>query len=148
MGAIVVHPIFYVVYRSSAVRQYRGALPCITIILSAPSWNLGKMLIPPRIGSACRLHKVSVFRYLCERKQTEARTSDAKRNAETHGHEGPVAEAEPLGLGVERDVGERAFGVVVGRRHLCPGRMEASAGNGRGVLGRRANDGSGKHLCN
>lgn len=59
-------------------------------------------------------------------------TADAEGEAESHGHEGPVAEGEPLRAGVEGEVGAGTLGVVVRRGELRAGGVEAAAGHGAG----------------
>lgn len=76
-----------------------------------------------------------------------SRTGNEEGRAEADNHEGPVSHREEPGLGVERKVRVRAFGVVVGRRELAARGMEASAG-GHGLSGARSRaDGcTGEHL--
>lgn len=76
----------------------------------------------------------------------EGRTGDAEGNSETSAHEAPEAKRKPLRLGVEGDVGQRALGVMVRRRHLRARGVEAPTGNDGGGLGRGTNSDTGEHL--
>lgn len=75
-------------------------------------------------------------------------TGNEERSAEAGGHEGPVSDGEPLGLGVEGKVGSRSLGVVVGRGELSSGGLEATAGDHGGRLARSSADGgTSEHLA-
>jgi len=81
---------------------------------------------------------------LREKPEVNPRTSNAEGSEEADEHEGPVAGAEELGLGVEGDVGQRALGVVVWRGELGAGRVETTGGGGG--LGNGTDNGAGEHL--